>query len=359
VNVLQLICHHTYDTWRGLPIDRSAYGRSNGTSTNTQFHPDGARPGSGALKFGRRSQVNFSSEGAWQGLGAISIQVVANLDFLNPIPTSPRFLVHGDKSFRLAERFPVGLEGTIMGPSGAAVTVTSEPPFSPDGLDHSVPANRWSTLGFSYDGFSTMEVTIDGVVVGRRSASVPIPPVGPEGVSIGADVNGDNALLGRIDEIKIWRRDPEVIEREFLCRKWDAAAVECWQRVFGAIAAAFSRHPREMQALMRTTEDVLFAQLRRITAAGPAALAELRGVLERYSVLWCRGDLDSDAMQAVFRDFVRWWRRHVGGDPELGNEADQAIYEELQRLVGPVDFRCDPAFLALQSRITAALQAAG
>jgi hypothetical protein len=357
--VLQLICHHTYDTWGGLPIDRSAYGRSNGTASRVQFEADGATPGSGALRFEDGSQVAFAAGDAWQDLGALRVEVVAKLRLLNPIPVRPRFLVLGSGSFSLADHFPAGLEGTIRGPGGTAVSVNSQPPFSPDGHSHVTPQEQWSSLAFTYDGFSTMELHIDGVVVGRRSVNVPVPPVDAGGVSIGAGLDGHNVLAGRIDEIKIWRRDPEAMRHEFLCRPWDADAIACWMDVFGKIGAAFDRNPREMQAILQDIGRLFDAQLRIAGAAGPSAVTELAGLVQRYTTLWCRGQLDSDAMQTVFRDFIRWWRRHVGGDPGPGRENEPVILRALQRLVGPVDFRCDPAMLAMQSRIITALQAEG
>ena len=71
--MLQLICHHTYDTWSGLPIDRSKYGLSNGTNIGADFLPDGSTPGSGALQFLRKQNVRVPTSQAWQNLGAINI----------------------------------------------------------------------------------------------------------------------------------------------------------------------------------------------------------------------------------------------------------------------------------------------
>ncbi len=48
-STFQLICHHTYSGFGGLPVDLSDY-ESHGQSIDTTF-PDGIAQGSGALNF--------------------------------------------------------------------------------------------------------------------------------------------------------------------------------------------------------------------------------------------------------------------------------------------------------------------
>ena len=361
--MLQLICHHTYDTWDGQPVDFSAYGRSNGTNLGAEFLPDGAAAGSGALEFERRpgagprvQPVQVPVSQAWRELGAIRVEVLVNPNFLNPIPTTPRILVFGAGSFILFDKFPEGLFGGLSGADGLpAEVVTSGPPHSPDGGTHLLPDNRWTSVRFSYDGFSRLELGINGVVVGRVATSLPLQPVGPPGLSIGADHNGGFGLRGRIDELKVWRRDPDSLRRQFLCRPHDRGVADCWAAVFRAVDDAARAHPARMGEVTIALDDFIKSQLRRAARTDPAAQAALRDILARYARLWCRGALDSDEMQSVFRDLFKWWRTHAGGGP--ADDKLQPIQQELVRLLGStVDLRCDPAFRGFLRRIAAAAQ---
>ena len=353
--MLQLICHHTYDTWGGLPVDRSTYGLSNGSNLGAGFAPDGAAPGSGALAFGNGQLVSVPTSEAWRELGALSVEVVANPRALG-FALERRFLVVGDGSFSLAHRFPEGLEGVVMGPGGGpAAVVTSSSDDAPDGHSHMVPDGRWSTLGFTYDGFSRMEVSIDGVVVGRKSVRLSIQPVGAGGVSIGARPDGGEALRGQIDSVRVWRRDPDAVKRQFLCRPHDQALADCWTAAFTALGAAFERHPVQMRALARAVQTVMDDHLQTVAGVGPEALAQLREILDRYTYLWCNGALDTDDMESTFRDLVVWWRGHTRTEP--GGDKLEGIAEGLhEQIGGSIDLTCDPALPGFFERIANALR---
>jgi hypothetical protein len=93
---------------------------------------------------------------------------------------------------------------------------------SPDGRLHAVPTNRWARLGFYHDGFAKMQLSIDGRVVGEKTVGGGVPSVQAAGVAIGNDIADGNPLRGDIDEISIWRLDPNEMRREFLCRHYSA-----------------------------------------------------------------------------------------------------------------------------------------
>ena len=344
--MLELICYQTYDTWGGLPVDRSPYGLSSGVNVGAVASADGVSVGSGSLHFGPHSRVSIPGGGAWKSLGALRVEVVARLE---PVPPGfplefLRFFVLGGSFSFAALKLNDGLFGTIFGADGEpAATVTSGAPDSPDGQLHPVPIGSWATFGFSYDGFSTMQLTIDGELVGQKQANVPILPVGDEGVMIGGSSGFESPFFGDIDEIKIWRDDPGWINDVFLSRPCDDGLAECWLSIFTAVGTALREHPDQLGSLVRAAQGIVDAQLGVAAATGPDALAELGGIYRRYTGLWCQGALDTDAMESVFRDFFAWWRGHTQMDPTADADA-RAVVDEIDRMVGGmVQFGCDPS----------------
>src|SRR5262249_27398041 len=141
----------------GLPVDIGPYhnhGRRYGTSSTPGVTPDTT-----AITFpvgGSQVIIDAGQQKQWTPLGALRIEAVAWVD---PAASLTQTLVDAPYSFRF-EISQRGLAATIDG--GAGGYLRSDAPWSPDGLFHQVPANRWVTLGFDHDGFSRMRVLIDG-----------------------------------------------------------------------------------------------------------------------------------------------------------------------------------------------------
>src|SRR5437016_8224753 len=113
-------------------------------------------------------------------------------------------IIEGDGSFRFAVN-QHALDGSFQGPVGTVTHIRSDPTYSPDGAFHTVPANQWVTLGFDHNGYSEMQLLIEGVVVARAAVSAGVPPVQAGGVTFGNQLGGGQRLAGAIDRLRVWR----------------------------------------------------------------------------------------------------------------------------------------------------------
>lgn len=115
--------------------------------------------------------------------------------------------------------------------------------------------NKWTTIGFLHDGIDTMELHADGQLIARRTDLLAsVPPVGPLGISIGSepDRNDSCFLGGDIDEVKIWRLDPSIMDHEFFGRPMNKATTECWKRFFQSLGKALQQYPDCARQISRT-----------------------------------------------------------------------------------------------------------
>lgn len=351
----ELICHHTYSGWSGFAVDLSDHD-SDGmpdSQGGADFLNDGVVPGSGAVRFPReKSRLHLRTTSAgWHPLGGLKIEVTVRR---GPHLTHAQTLVAGHNSFSFF------LANNTLYGSFRCPGKSTHPLQDSDGLNsythglNSQPTyvsqGKWVTLGFFHDGFDTMELTLDGDVVARRTDLLAtVPAIGALGATVGNEADRDDYYLnGDIDTLKIWRRDPYIMERQFFSRPMDDATIDCWNRFFASVAKAFERHPdcaARFRALVHETVDRL---KRAIVAKGPETRDRFFKTSEEYLALWSTGRLDGSEMEQLFADWCAWLRLS-----DISIEQDRAIRELrnmecLKRILAeikPLD--CDPQVKAL------------
>jgi len=103
---LELICHHVYAGWDGVPIDLSDHD-SHGQAIGKDYLPDGIAPGSGAVRFWRPgSRIGVPAVKAWRSLGGIKVEVTARRRTTPILVDDHQTLVTGHDSFSFFNREP-------------------------------------------------------------------------------------------------------------------------------------------------------------------------------------------------------------------------------------------------------------
>ncbi len=354
----ELICHHTYKL-EGLPVDLSNY-FSDGGREYTDFLQDGVAPGSGALQFAQpqsRVSIPVSSDSPWQTLGGLKVEVTARV---LTRASHWQTLIAGDGAFNfflrdyhLIAEFPTApgkstLAWAFSGTNHDGISTAehgSSPPYY-------VRWGKWITIGFLHDGLDTMELFMDGERVARRTGLLAgIPGVGPLGVNVGNSPGSAGLCLeGDIDEVKVWRLDPQAMRRLFLARPFDEATAECWERIFRCIRDALARNPDCAQQLAVEGPSVLDRLRRAIVAKGPETRERYVRSCAEYARLWRAGQLDSPEMATLFKEWCTWLRL-VGISPSE-DPAIRALLESpcIRRVLGDckgLGFDCDPQAAAL------------
>lgn len=347
--MLELICHHTYDTWQGQPVDRSPYGLSNGDPHGTRFDQDGATEGSGSLYFGPGSRVAVTVSRAWENLGALRVEMALRPD-RPPTVLRRRTLIEGDGSFRLVVTASVAdnmalLQAQIDDPeasSGYRSVVSRQVP-SP---------GRWATVGFAYDGLATLQLLINGRVVGEGRVSAPLRPVGPRGVAIGGTTEAGQSFsaLASVDEVKVWRRDPDAMRRKFVDRVMEPGAADCWAKAFQALLDSWAADPQRAAHDQHRAASIIALIRARIAETGPAGVDEYLTLHREYARLWAAGALDTDEMSSALGAIVAWWRDRAGveiwRDPDL-----LGAIRGLDPAPPGVDASCDPVLQNFLTRV--------
>jgi len=338
--MLELICQQRYRV-AGVPTDLSPY-RNHGSAIDAPGVP-GSHPGKDAIRFSNadsRVKIGLGNLGAWAPLRALKIEVVARLD-----PSAGRTLglAAGDGSFF----FFVGetaLEAIVYGPSGN-MHVRSADADSPDGRLHAVPANRWARLAFYHDGFAKMHLSIDGRIVGEKTVPHGVPSVKGGGVAIGNNIADGYPLHGDIDEISIWRLDPNEMRREFLCRHYSAKEARCWEAIFRAIHAWAAHHPSEAKALFGLIDAHMNNFSRALFMLPEAEQATLRAILQDYVKHWCKGPIDSHQMGKILHRWVSELHR-LKLDKTGALNSDEILPLLSGFDLKKLNVKCDPAAIA-------------
>jgi hypothetical protein len=342
----ELICHHTY-AWEGLPVDHSPYNH-HGQLQQTSFLADGAAAGSGAVVISQQqSRVKIPSGPAWSRLGALRIEAVVRLDGSG----SYRTVVWGHDSFELYVWASGGFQLLVSAPGGGRQipVLDSTAAFAPDGQHHVVPANRWVTLGFVHDGISSALLFLDGAVVGaRHDLQAGVPGVGPLGLDIGNASIGSTALRGAVDEIRIWRRDPRALWKEFARRPIDEQTADCWGAFLERLTEILARHPECSRELLPELRAMVERQARSVAALGLEARAEYDRMGDRYRKLWRAGKIDGPEMAKLAAEWLAWCRKRrveTASAAELGELRESDCFRRLFEAAAELD--CDPRFTGL------------
>ncbi|MFZ1985352.1 MAG: LamG-like jellyroll fold domain-containing protein [Desulfatitalea sp.] len=347
-STFELICHHTY---KGLAVDLSDYD-SHAQAINTEFLDDGALPGSGAARFPLpQSRILVPASPASKSLGGIQVEVTLRRTRpLNDVST----LVAGHDSFSLS-LVETELRAGFHGKRSPLIAGNTGLPTDSGGVRSArgsvVLGSKWMTLGFLHDGIDTMELYADGQLIARRTDLLAsVSPVGPLGISIGNDPTGDGFcfLGGEIDEVKIWRLDPSIMDRQFFERPVDKVVADCWDRFFRSLAKALSRYPD----CARRIDGALIAMIdgirRTLMAKDPETRDRYIKACEQYLRLWRQGKLDSPEMAKLIEDWCAWLGI-VGvafkDDPALKDLLQSDCLKKVLAECAPLD--CDPQTLAL------------
>jgi hypothetical protein len=351
----ELICHHTYAGFDGLPVDLSDYD-SHGQAIDAEFFKDGVVPGTGALRFAQpQSRVHIPVSPAWQTLGGIKVEITARL---LTRAAHWQMLIAGDGAFSFFLRehilfatFAASPEKSTWPLADSDGITSANGLFTPSSFPtYPVPTGKWMTFGFLHDGLDRMELFIDGQLIARRTGLLAgVPGVGPLGVSIGnSPGNANHSLQGDIDEVKVWRLNPRIVDTAFFSRPVDTATAECWTRFLQSLAGALDRDPRCAQQILATLADLFDRVQRAIVAKGPETRERFNQTSQKYLQLWQAGELDGPEMAQLFADWCAWMRL-VG----LSFEDDPAVKELLRSdclkkmLVELEPLDCDPQAAAL------------
>jgi len=349
----ELICHHTYAGFKGLPVDFSGFDSHGEAVGDPEFAPDGIGHGSGTLAFtraGTRVRVPVPGGSVWRQLGGIKIEAIVRWDVSH---ATPQMIIAGDGAFSFYLNLHGVLHAAFHGPptvSGQPTDeIESKPPHTLSGTSYYVHAARWVRLGFTHNGLDTMELSVDGEVIARRQDLLAgVPGVGPLGVGIGNDPQDDDYFLdGAVDEIKVWRLIPQIVDREFFNRPVDRAAADCWERFVRSLAEALDRHQDCAQLIGRAVDDAIGRMLRAVRAMGPDARERLDRTAEGYLALWRAGKLDSPEMAQLI---ARWceWLRSAGlvfeDDPAVAELLRSDCLKTILADCAPLD--CDPKMAA-------------
>jgi Concanavalin A-like lectin/glucanases superfamily len=340
--MLELICQQRYRA-AGVPVDISPY-RNHGVANDApgRLDPD---LGYEVISFPNPDSgvsIGLGTMGAWAPLVALRVQVTARLD---PGASLEQLLVEGDGAFM----FYVN-QGAIAASVGADYLRAADED-APDGAYHPVPVNRWTQLVLDHDGFAWVRLYMDGVLVAAKRVTGGAPPVQGGGVSIG------NGLRGEIAEVAVWRLDPHLMRREFLCRPYSAKTAACWTALFNALRGWIATHPAQAAALYNLIEGRIDALIRSLYLLPEAEQARARADLAEIAKLWCEGHLNSRRMADVLKrwraDLRRW------DAPQLAIPTSE-LERELQGLnLERLTLECDPAALEFLGHLAAAVSAAG
>ena len=356
--MLQLITHHTYKL-PGNAFDLSRF-ENHGICKDTSFAADGATPSSGAMLFDKpTSEIRIERSSSFSALGALQIEILLKLD---GSPTSRMNLLEGHLAFAFFI-LPGGvLSGTFIGPLtlGAVPSwhgVESRPPFSPDGSTHTVPAGRWTVLTYSHDGFRGLAISIDGEVVGSRNdLHSAVGPVGNLGTTVGIWPDAAQyTLKGGIDDLKIWRRDPDAMRDEFFSRLVSEPEGNCWAALFHELAERLGRHDEALITALRSIDQLLRRAVHE-SARDAHFLHRNRDYAARFTKLWTSGNVGSPEMEALLS---RWLPEVVKAtgiaptDQGLTRLADAIAGHDAVRRLGRFD--CDAQFGAFLKIIRNAL----
>ncbi len=341
--MLELICQQRYRV-HGVPVDISQYANHGTAIDTTETSP--VDPQHKAIHFPNadsRVAVGLGTLGAWSHLVTLKIEVDVRLDTR---AARTLYLVEGDASFRF-DVMEDAIEAFVAGAAGP-MYVRSDQQYAPDGNMHKVPSNRWVTLGLWHDGFARMQLFIDGVLVGETIVNEGVPPVQAGGVSIGNTLSGGIPMLGDIEEVRIWRLDPNEARREFMCRKMDAKTAGCWEAIFQAARAWISSDPTHAASLIKLLEAQQRSLIHSLYMLPPNQQARARAILSDYAQLWCEGRINGPKMRKVLQ---QWFAilGAMGIEPASDSAAIKSLIEEID--LKKITLNCDPKAVAFVKMI--------
>jgi hypothetical protein len=338
VAMLELICQQRYAA-NGTPVDISPTYHNHGNALHTDAAP-GRIAGQSAVQFSAadsRVWIAPNPKQGWSPIGELKIEVDARIA---PHASLVQGLAAGDGSFEfLVSQTAIAV--TIAGPT--PTYVRSADAFSPDGKLHAVPEQRWATLGFHHDGFAYCRLFIDGQLVGQAEVSGAVAAVQAGGVVIGNKLGGGAPLQGAIDEVRIWRHDPNAVKKEFLGRPFTTEMARCWEAIFRQVQQWKNDHPGDAKALVDGIAAGEAAFLRPLLQLPEKDQTEFKTVVNDMLRLWCKGHLHGHEMEQAVRRWLKFLKQHH-------IEPIPPAFQEVKSLARGsglnLDLDCDAAFVA-------------
>jgi hypothetical protein len=192
---VKLVLHHPYE--RGNAFDVSGHGL-HGRLTDVAA-------GSGTLGFnGQGSRVDVTPTADLSRMRQFHVRVRFRQG-VDPLFNPKRHnLIEGHLSFALFIEPNQALTATILDSAG-----TWSGPTTPAGT---LPTIGWHVVDYFHDGISRAWIYLNNTLVAQRfDVPGPIRDIGPYGLTIGhwPDPPNPYTLRGEIDEVKLWRDDPE------------------------------------------------------------------------------------------------------------------------------------------------------
>jgi len=310
----------SYSFQNPLPfLDTSGY-ENHGNSQLVTIESD--EQGEFARFLQRSSQITVPYSSSFDNLIALRIQARIWLDATQ----SGTRVVVGSNSFYFLIRPDHTVSVGVLGVGSESVSseeevltdvelqwhrVTSEAEFSPDGIQRSIPLDKWVTVNIVHNGVS-MLIFIDGELVGARydlNSSVG----SANGLQIGGRYNPIGGKLyssfrGAITDLKLWKFDPEYREKEFFCRPMSSKQNACWRLLMARIVFLAKQKETSQNTidLLERLEHAESELVRAVLAQGPEAIDRIHQFAQRYQRLWCTGNINTSAMQALMFEWLPW-----------------------------------------------------
>lgn len=327
----ELILHHTYTGTPGVIFDQSPGRGGHGVAvglSGSDFLTDGASAGSGAIDFSSGGRVRVVAPKKWSPLNGIRVELLCYRDVLDG---SLDHILEGG-NFRLIVR---GDLMRVIFDSGSNHYFLSR---------YGTPAQEWMTIGFTYDGLSTAELSLNGVIVDQRIGPL-LPIDATQGLLIGGA--GSLGFAGRIDELKMWRVNPHRADSEFTGRPVDESVKDCWAqwtRGVGEALRKLSESSPECPARIRyLLSRAVAGVVRDGLTHSDASATRWHKTSDAYRQLWSQGQLED--IVPLTADLLTWLQLE-GLDPARNPDAlalfNDACWQRLVELAPPLD--CDPQF---------------
>jgi hypothetical protein len=302
----ELILHHTYAGTPGVIFDESPSRGSHGVAVNladSDFRTDGMSIGSGAVIFHPGSSIRVAASTSWSQLSGLRGEVVCARES----SVAENTLIDGG-SFRFYTRGPHFFARFSADPNQNTQIDTHLNPVVPN---FQLPSGRWITLGFVYDGASTMELYLDGTTVARVQR--PLWPVNAaNNLSIGNSQLASSAMEGLIDDVKVWRPDPHRVDEQFIGRLVDHDVAHCWAEWGREMREVLRNNPACAATLADLVSRAAASLVRDGFNHGDETRQRWQKTVETYAELWSDGDLG--AIVPVMADLVSWLQL-AGLDP--------------------------------------------
>ena len=328
----ELILHHTYAGTPGVIFDHSPTHRSHGQPVNladADFLADGATSGSGAVRLhSRTSMIRVPPSDSWRSLGGVHVEMLCETDMIRtggPIVTADSF------NFGTSDGFFSGEFAQTHGGSSAIGEGGSEP--------RPLPPDTWMTLVLHYDP-AGVQVEINGDVVHRWEGwNGLLSPT--SGLVIGNDLTGQHGLIGRIDDLKIWRLNPHLIGDTFTGRPVKPAVAQCWAEWSRKLDEVIKADPRCAKQVVTLLQRAMLSIMNDL-AARPSIQPQFSQLADRYQQLWSEGRLAE--IPAVLADVIALLR-NAGFNPAQIADLQALQHDTCFAAMGErLPINCDPEF---------------